>query len=82
MVIAQFGIMGILTIGVVLYNELFIVNDSTKDKFAKTGVLLIFFSLMFSTLASADLTGVAGTIRYFGLAIIVRALLFDNVPKY
>ncbi len=82
MVMAQFGIMGILTIGVVLYNELFIVNDSTKDIFAKTGVLLIFFSLMFSTLASADLTGVAGTIRYFGLAIIVRALLFDNVPKY
>ena len=78
MIIAQFGVIGIIIIGLVLYNELYIVNCSTTDKFAKRGVLLIFFSLLFSTLASADLTGIAGTIRYLGLAIIVRALLYEK----
>jgi hypothetical protein len=79
MIMAQLGLSGVLGMGIICCIEFLIVNKSTDNKQIKTGILALFLSLMIGTIASADLTGVAGMIRYGALGVIVAA---NNSCKY
>ncbi len=73
MIMAQLGFFGTISMLLLLYLEFDIINSSTSDKQIKKGQFLIFFSLIIGSTASADLTGVAGMIRYIPLAIITAS---------
>lgn len=73
MIMAQLGIFGLIAMVAICFREFQIINNSTENKSIQVGLFTLFFSLMIGTTASADLTGVAGMIRYFPLALIVAA---------
>jgi hypothetical protein len=81
MIMAQLGVVGILAMGYICYAEFQIINNLNVSKQLKVGLLTTFLSLMIGTVASADLTGVAGTIRYFPLALVIIATRQGNSNK-
>lgn len=73
MVVAQLGIIGVIVNIILFIKEFKIVsNNSLKIENGRMAMLL-FINMMISTTASANMTGVAGTIIYFMIGLLLSA---------
>lgn len=77
MVLAQIGVIGAVFQVILLIAEFRIVITQQRKKINRKMALVLFLNLVISTTASANLTGVAGTVCYFVLGL----LLSDEINK-
>ena len=73
MVMAQIGILGMIANIYMLVMEFKLVNGRGRKNCLRIISISIFINLMISTLVSANLTGVSGTIMYFVLAFLLTS---------
>lgn len=71
MVLAQIGIIGAMAQVILLIAEFLIVITQHRKSIDRRMAQVLFLNLVISTMASANLTGVAGTVCYFALGLLL-----------